>query len=369
MADDVYADRRERAAARLRTVDADASILFPSRNRRYLTGHAEEPSERHSFLVVPADGDPVLLVPALAGPQLRASTSVDDVRTWADGDDPLAAIRALLDGLRLCSGRLLVDDTMWARFTQDLRTAAPDATWGLASEALADLRIRKDDRELSALRAAAGVADTVVGELRDRGADVVGSTEAELAAWIEGRLAAHGGEGVPFDPIVAAGPNGAKPHHQPGDRAIRAGEPVVIDFGTTIDGYPSDQTRTLAFGDEPSAAYRAVHAVVREAQAAAVDAIAPGVPAATVDRAAREVIEAAGHGDQFVHRTGHGVGLDVHEAPYIVADNDRELAPGMTFSVEPGVYVDGAYGCRIEDIVVVTADGHKRLNTTDRGWH
>ena len=368
MSDDVYVRRRKRAARRCRETEADAIVCFPSRNLQYLTGYTEEPGERHQLLVVPAGGDPGFLVPKLSAARIRGATSVDDIRTWSDGDDPVVAVRELLADRGVRAGHLLVDDTMWARFTQDLRTAAPDATWGLASEALADLRIRKDETELAALREAAGIADTVVEELRELGADVVGRTEAELADWIDDRLTAHGGTEPAFETIVAAGENGAKPHHHPGDTAIRTGEPVVVDFGTRVDGYPSDQTRTLAFGGTPPETYRRAHEVVREAQAAAVDAVDPGVPAATVDRAARDVIAEAGYGDAFIHRTGHGVGLDVHEEPYLVAGNDRELEPGMVFSVEPGVYLDGEFGCRIEDLVVVTADGVERLNTTDRGW-
>lgn len=368
MTEDTYATRRERAGERLREVGADALVCFPSRNLQYLTGFATDPGERQFLLVVPADGAATLLVPELYGTQLREETSVGDVRTWADGDDPRAAVRDVLDDHGLRDGRLLVDDTMWARFTQDLRAVAPDADWGLASEALADLRVRKDGTELAALRSAAAAADATVNDLRDLGADAVGLTERELASWIADRLAAHGGTGTAFETVVAAGENGAKPHHGHGDREIRAGEPVVLDFGTRVDGYPSDQTRTLVFDGEPPAAYREVHRVVREAQAAAVDAAEPGVTAAAVDRAARTVIEGAGYGDAFVHRTGHGVGLDVHEEPYIVADNGRELEPGMVVSVEPGIYLDERFGCRIEDLVVVTADGCERLNATDRGW-
>ncbi len=368
MTDDVYATRRDRAGERLREVGADALVCFPSRNLRYLTGFATEPGERHFLLVVPAGGAATLLVPELYGTQLREATDVADVRTWADGDDPRAAARDVLDDHGIRDGRILVDDTMWARFTQDLRAVAPDADWGLASEALGDLRVRKDETELDALRSAAAAADATMNDLRDLGADAVGMTERELAAWIADRLAAHGGTGTAFETVVAAGENGVKPHHGHGDRGIRAGEPVVLDFGTRVDGYPSDQTRTLVFDGEPSAAYREVHAVVREAQSAAVDAVEPGVTAAAVDRAARTVIEGAGYGDTFVHRTGHGVGLDVHEEPYIVADNDRELEPGMVCSVEPGIYLDGRFGCRVEDLVIVTVDGCERLNATDHGW-
>ncbi|OYR55711.1 M24 family metallopeptidase [Halorubrum halodurans] len=368
MTDEPYAGRRERAGERLRAVGADALVCFPSRNLQYLTGFATEPSERHFLLVVPADGAPSLLVPALYGAQVREETGVDDVRTWADGDDPRAAVRRLLEAHDLRDGRLLVDDTMWARFTRDLRAVAPDAEWGLASEALADLRVRKDGTELAALRAAAGAADATVADLRDLGTDAVGMTERDLAGWIADRLSAHGGEGTAFETVVGAGENGAKPHHGHGDREIRAGDPVVLDFGTRVDGYPSDQTRTLVFAGEPPDEYGTVHAVVEEAQAAAVDAVEPGATAAAVDRAARDVIEEAGYGDAFVHRTGHGVGLDVHEEPYVVSGNDRELEPGMVFSVEPGIYLDGRFGCRIEDLVVVTDDGAERLNATDRGW-
>jgi Xaa-Pro aminopeptidase len=371
-AQDVHAERRDRAAARLDEAGAAGLICFPSRNLQYLTGFDEEPGERHFLLVLPAAGrrgaDPALLVPALYETQVHEETTVADVRTWSDGDDPTEAVRGLLDGLGLREGRLLVDDTMWATFTQDLRSAAPDATWGLASEVLADLRVRKDSAELAAMRAAGATADATVSDLRDLGDDAIGMTERELADWIGERLAAHGGDGVSFETIVGSGPNGAKPHHGHGDREIRSGEPVVLDFGTRVDGYPSDQTRTLVFDGEPPAEYGRVHEAVREAQAAAIDAVEPGATAEAIDRAARERIEAAGYGDAFVHRTGHGVGLDVHEEPYIVAGNDRALEPGMVFSVEPGIYLDGRFGCRIEDLVVVTEDGCERLNQTDRGW-
>ena len=343
-------------------------MLFPSHNLTYTTGFSEEPGERHLLAFLPAEGDPLFLVPELYGEQVRRATWIDDVRTWRDDGDPAARVADVVTELGLDGGHVLVDDTMHARFTQDLRAAAPQATFGLASDVLAPLRVRKDDAELAALRRAAEAADAVVRDLRERGDDLVGRTEREVAALIEDRLAAHGGDGVPFGPIVGAGPNGAMPHYTHGDREIQAGEPVVLDFGTRVDGYPSDQTRTLVFGDDPSDRVREVHDLVCRAQQAAVDAVAPGVTAGAVDAAARDPIEAAGYGDEFVHRTGHGVGLDVHEEPYVVAGSDRELEPGMVFSVEPGVYLEGEFGVRIEDLVVVTEDGCERLNGTDRGY-
>jgi len=365
---DTFERRAAATQQRLRERGDDGLVLFPSRNLRYLAGHGEEPAERHFLLFVPADGEPVFLVPELSGEQIREASWVTDVRTWGDAEDPVPRIADIAAELGMDAGHLLVDDTMWALFTQDLRTALPEATFGLASEVLGDLRVRKDDAELDAMERAAAVADEAVRDLRELGDGAVGLTEAELAAEIEDSLERHGGTGVSFDTIVGAGPNGAKPHHHHSDREIRPGEPVVLDFGTRVDGYPSDQTRTLVFGGEPDERVREVHEVVQEAQQAGVDAVEPGVTAAAVDAAAREVIEAAGYGDEFIHRTGHGVGLDVHEEPYIVAGNDRELEPGMVFSVEPGIYLPGEFGVRIEDLVVVTEDGCERLNHTDRGW-
>jgi Xaa-Pro aminopeptidase len=218
------------------------------------------------------------------------------------------------------------------------------------------------------MRRAAAAADETVRDLRALGADAVGMTETELAAEVADRLEANGGTAVSFEVIAGSGPNGAKPHHTHDDREIRPGDPVVLDFGTRVDGYPSDQTRTLVFDGDPGEKYREVHGVVQEAQQAGVEAVEPGVTAASVDAAAREVIQDAGYGEQFIHRTGHGVGLDVHEEPYIVGGNDRVLEPGMVFSVEPGIYLPDEFGVRIEDLVVVTEDGCERLNGTDRGW-
>jgi Xaa-Pro aminopeptidase len=361
--------RTRRCQERLRTLDAAAVILSPGANLRYLTGIDESPSERHFLCVVPAGGDPVCLVPELAGTEIRETAWLSDVRTWNDDDDPRAALADVFRDCELGPGRVLLDDTMWARFSLDVRRLlGEDRVYGLASAALGPLRARKDDGELDALRRAGAIADGVVGDLRADADDVVGQSEAELAREIERHLADAGGDGVSFDPIVAAGPNGAKPHHTPGERTIDRGDPVVLDFGTRVDGYPSDTTRTLVFGGEPGDEFERVHAVVREAQETAVETVEPGVEAHAVDRAARAVIEEAGYGEAFVHRTGHGVGLEIHEEPYVSAESDTVLEPGMTFSVEPGVYLDGAFGVRIEDLVVVTDDGCERLNDSPRGW-
>ena len=364
----VFEERTRECQQQLRERGASGVVLFPSPNLYYLGGFQEDPGERHLLLFVPAEGDPAFVAPELYDGQLSDATWVDDVRTWTDVEDPLPLVAETASDLEMTDGELLVDPTMWARFTQDLREAIPDATWGLASKVLGPLRVRKDDAELDALGRAADAADDAMQDVRNLGADAVGMTEAELAQFVEQRLVAHGGDGTSFEPIVGCGPNGANPHHHRSNREIGAGDPVVLDFGTRVDHYPSDQTRTVVFDGEPTATFENVHDIVRKAQQAAVDLVEPGVAAEAVDAAARTVIADAGYGDEFVHRTGHGVGLDVHEEPFIVGGNDRSLRPGMVFSVEPGIYLEGEFGVRIEDLVVVTEDGCERLNDTGHGW-
>lgn len=334
----------------------------------YLTGFFEEPGERHLFLILSADADPVFFIPDLYETQVREATFVDDINCWSDDTNPVDRLADLATEFGLADSQVLVDDRMWATFTQDIRTAAPGVTLGLASEVLAPVRRQKDGDELAAMRRAATAADETIKHVREMGSSVLGMTEAELAAVIERLLAEHGGTGVAFEPIVGSGPNGAKPHHRHEQRKIEPGDPVVLDFGTRVDGYPSDQTRTLVFGGDPPEQFQEVHRLVQAALEAGVAAVEPGVSAQTVDRAARDVIESAGYGEAFVHRTGHGVGLDVHEEPFITEGNETQLKPGMVFSVEPAVYLPDAFGVRIEDLVVVTADGCERLNHTDRGW-
>jgi Xaa-Pro aminopeptidase len=358
--------RTRRAQSRLDAVGADCLVLSPGRDCYYLTGVDAEQSDRLQLFLLPADGDPTFVVPRLEADPIRSATWVDDVRTWDDDDGPDPVLDPVLDALS--PSRVLLADRMWTEFALAVQRRLPEASVGLASEALGPLRRQKDDRELDALRAAADAADATMRDVRALGADAVGMTEAALAAFVEDRLAAHGGTGVAFETIVASGPNGADPHHGSGNREIHAGDPVVLDFGTRVDGYVSDQTRTVVFEGAPPAEFEAVHDAVREAQSAGVAAVEPGVTTGAVDRAVREVVDDAGYGDCFVHRTGHGVGLDVHEEPYVVAGGETELEPGMVFSVEPGIYLPDRFGVRIEDLVVVTDDGAERLNHTDRRW-
>jgi Xaa-Pro aminopeptidase len=346
----------------------EGAVFFPSPNLYYLTGFWEEPSERPLFAIVGPSGDPQLIVPQLAADQIDRSTWIEAIHAYDDSTDPLPLVRERVADLGLLSGTLYVDPTMWATFTHDLRATLPQVSFVLAADLMDSLRIRKDTAELASMRSAATIADQVSSSLREMGEDVVGMTETELARTIETRLAERGGTDLAFPVIVGSGPNGALPHHTHGDRQIESGDPVVLDFGTRVDHYPSDQTRTIVFGGDPPAAFRDVYDAVRTAHDTAVETVEPGIPAGAVDDAARRVIEDRGWGDEFIHRTGHGVGLSVHEEPYIVADSDRRLEPGMVFSVEPGIYLDGAFGVRIEDLVVVTDEGCERLNASSRDW-
>ena len=255
-----------------------------------------------------------------------------------------------------------MNDSTWAVHLLGFQRAVPQATWRAGSAVVSELRMRKDPQELELLaRAARGVDEAFrrITALR-----MEGLREEEVAAALADLITEHGHDTVEFT-IVASGPNGASPHHEPGSRSIRAGEEVVLDFGGTVGGYFSDMTRTVVVEQTPRG-FGHVYDIVREAQEAAFQAVRPGVAAEEVDAAAREVIAMAGYADRFVHRTGHGIGLEVHEDPYIVAGNRRVLEPGMCFSIEPGIYLEGRFGVRIEDIVTVTETGGQRLNRASR---
>lgn len=352
------------AAAQQATAEAglDALLIPPGSDLRYLTGYHAHALERLTCLVLPAHGEPTLVVPALerpaaeASPAPRAGVRIID---HADGTDPYPLVVKALGGP---VGAIGLGDRMWAEQVLALRTALPGVIQRLAGETLRELRIRKSPAEVAALRVAGAAIDAVharMGEwLRP------GRTEAQVAADIAVGIRDAGHASVDFV-IVASGPNAASPHHEPSDRLIEPGDPVVVDIGGTMpSGYCSDSTRTYATGGRPPSEFLEYYEVLHVAQRAAVAAVGPGVTPQAVDAAAREIIAEAGYGPEFLHRTGHGIGMDTHEEPYIVAGATRPLEPGMTFSVEPGIYLAGRHGARIEDIVVCTPDGVERLNLT-----
>jgi Xaa-Pro aminopeptidase len=352
----VRLDRARSAAAK---ADTDALLIAPGSDLRYLIGQAGGSFERLTTLVVPAEGAPALVVPKLEAPGY-ADIPLDElgieVLTWVDGDDPYRLVAGRLGK----PGRVAVSDFTPALHVLALRGALGDAEQTLAGPVVRELRMRKDAAEIDALRKAGAAIDRVharVGEwLRP------GRTEAEVGADIAAAIVEEGHTRADFV-IVGSGPNGASPHHDVSDRVIERGDVVVVDIGGPIpEGYNSDSTRTYALGAPRDADVAATYAVLREAQRAAVAAVRPGVTAESIDAAARDVITEAGFGEYFIHRTGHGIGLDVHEEPYIIKGSDLPLEPGFTFSVEPGIYQAGRWGARIEDIVVVTTDGVESFN-------
>ena len=349
--------RRDRARSAARSLGVDAVLVTPGPDLRYLTGYDAIAMERLTCLVLPSDGEPTLVVPELEWPAALASPAADlEVAAWTETEDPVAVCAGLVgDG----AARVAVADDMWAEKALRFAAALPGVEQVAAGVLLDPLRARKDAAEVEALAEAAAAIDEVHAQLGDLLR--VGRTERDVAADVERAILATGHVRVDFV-IVASGPNGASPHHLVSDRTLERGDTVVVDIGGTMPtGYCSDSTRTYALG-RPRPQALAEYAVLQAAQQAAVEAVRPGVPAEQVDRAARDPIVEAGYGDLFVHRTGHGIGVETHEHPYLVAGNDEPLAPGMVFSVEPGIYRPGSHGARIEDIVVVTDVGVRRLN-------
>lgn len=360
-------DRLARAQAATAAAGLDALLLTPGADLRYLTGYAALPLERLTCLVLPARGEPVLVVPRLELAAAEASPAGGAVRieTHEETGDAFALAAGLLrDALGAAPQRVALADRMWAEHVMRFRTALPGAEQALAGEVLRALRVRKTPAEVDALRRAGRAIDRVHERMHEWLRP--GRTEQEVGRDIAEAIVDEGHATVNFV-IVGSGPNGASPHHHTSDRVIRPGDPVVVDIGgTTDDGYCSDETRTYVVGGPAPQAFLDYYAVLEQAQVAACDAVRPGVTAEQVDAAARDIIAAAGFGEAFLHRTGHGIGLEEHEEPWIVAGNATALEPGMCFSIEPGIYLAGRHGARIEDIVTVTADGVERLNLVRR---
>ena len=348
------------AAARSRMVELGVDVLLASvgADLPYLFGYEAMPSERLTMGVIGRQGPAVLVIPQLEAPRVQRRPDVFDVRAWPETEDPVSVVAALAGDAR----RVAVTDRTWSVFLLGLQAALPSAAFCSAAPVVGPLRLVKDDFEAEFLGRAAEAADRVAVRLAAE--RFSGRTEEAMARRVGAMLVEEGCDAVSFV-IVASGPNSASPHHHPGDRVMHPGDAVVVDFGGPVAGYQSDTTRTFHIG-EPTARYLEVHDVVRRAQRAGREAVAPGVAAADIDAAARRVIADAGYGEWFIHRLGHGIGLEVHEEPYLVSSNNRPLQPGMAFSVEPGVYLPGEFGVRIEDIVVCGERGAVPLNTSPR---
>jgi Xaa-Pro aminopeptidase len=354
-----YQSRRKRASEGLRARGLAALLLSPGSDLAYLAGYRVFASERLTCLVLSADGAATLVVPELEAPRAKAAAPDLSQRTWGETEDPYALVARLVT----TSGDVAVADQMWSLFVLRLQAALRGRGFQLASDVTRGLRIRKDAHERDALRAVSAAADRAYSRLLEH--EFAGRSEREVGADLAALLREEGHDEVTFT-IVASGPNGASPHHETGERRIARGDTVVLDFGGTRAWYCSDTTRTVHVGSDVDDEVRKVHDIVRRSQEAGYEAARGGATAASVDAASRRVINEAGYGERFIHRTGHGIGLDGHEHPYLVRGNDEKLEPGMAFSIEPGIYIPGRFGIRIEDIAVLGDDGRAEpLNRAD----
>ena len=335
----------------------EAVLLSVGSDLPYFSGYTAMPSERLTMMVVTLANPTNLFVPELEA--LRIPDGPFETMAWSESQDPIGLVAEALGETHT----IAFGDHTWSSFLIAIQDRLSGREWLPASTLTSELRIRKDPEEISALREVARQADQVAKRI-PREVKFIGSSERELSRKVQEMLLEEGHDEAEFA-IVASGPNGASPHHEPGSRVIETGDAVVIDFGGNLDGYKSDTTRTFVVGP-PENEISEAHQTVLAANEAARSAVAPGVPCQEIDRVAREVIASAGLGEFFIHRTCHGIGLDVHEYPYIIEGTTRPLEEGMAFSIEPGVYFPGRFGIRIEDIVVCGRTSGESLNQSNR---
>ena len=334
----------------------DATLLSVGHDLPYLSGYLAMPLERLTMLVIPQNGEVMMVVPRLEVPRVVPQPGVFSIVAWGETEDPVAIVAKLLRNAR----KIAIGDQMWARFLVELLAKVSGATFVRAVDVVGSLRMSKDASEIAALQAAGAAADRVAQQLHSGQIPLIGRTEAQVSADISARLLAEGHDVVNFA-IVAAGENAASPHHHAGSRVIAKNEIVLCDFGGTMNGYCSDITRCVYTG-KPASDVAQAYDVLLAAQAAGVAAGVVGAACEDVDRAARAIIETAGFGEYFVHRTGHGIGMEAHEEPYMVSGNSLPISAGHAFSVEPGIYIPGKWGMRLEDIVVATETGPMPMN-------
>jgi Xaa-Pro aminopeptidase len=359
-----------RARARMSELGVDVLLLSVGPDLPYLTGYEAMPLERLTMLVLPREGDAALVVPRLEAPRVEERPDLFSLVPWDETDDPVELVANLAGS----PASAAIGDRTWARFLLELQARLPTTRFHKASDVIGPLRAVKDAAEIDVLRRAGAAADRVAAQLQAGDIRLVGRTEAEVSRDIARRLVAEGHHHVNFA-IVGSGPNAASPHHDASDRVIQPGEVVLCDFGGTMRGsgtagasigYCSDITRCVwTGGEEPPSEFRDLYAVLFEAQQSAVAAATVGTPCEDVDGVARRVITEGGYGPYFIHRTGHGIGIEEHEDPYIVGGNCEALTPGHAFSVEPGIYFPELWGARLEDIVVASDAGPDTLNNVD----
>jgi len=352
-----------RVRAAMERQGVDVLLLSVGADLPWLIGYEAMPLERLTMLVLPRDAEATLVVPRLEAPRVVERPGVFTTTAWDETDDPVALVADLAGPAAVAA----VGNRTWSQFLVDLLRRMPRTEFRNASDVVGPLRAVKDPGEVAALRRAAAAVDRIAADLQQGRLPLVGRTEADVAADLARRILAEGHHRVNFT-IVAAGENAASPHHEAGERVIGRDEVVLCDFGGTMVadgvGYCSDITRCVYTG-EPPAEFRDLYNVLQAAQQAAVESAVVGQPCEDVDGVARRLITEGGYGHHFIHRTGHGIGVEEHEDPYIVAGNCTALVAGHAFSIEPGIYVPGRWGARLEDIVVAAETGPDALNTVD----
>ncbi|EHQ90816.1 M24 family metallopeptidase [Desulfosporosinus youngiae] len=357
----VFKERIKRIQAIMKSQSTDYLVVAPSANFFYLTGLRTTADERLQAYLVPAEGKPVMVLPEM---YREAAEDVEEnsfeLLTWSDGTDPVDLLLPLIKGH---SALAAIDERMWAGHFLQVRKAFSGFEFTGAAKIMRQVRMIKDHNEMSLLEMAGRLTDKVMAEvLKVIKPDI---SEKELAFFVEGKLKEYGAEELSFKPIVASGPNTSSPHHHTSERRLIPGDLVVLDFGGLFQGYCSDMTRTFSVG-KASAEIKKIYQAVKDANEAGFQAVCAGISCEKVDEAVRDTISRAGYGQYFIHRTGHGIGLDIHEDPFIVSGNQETLQTGMTFSIEPGIYIPGQYGVRIEDIVGLSENGPIRFNNFPR---
>lgn len=355
----VYEERCRLAQGAMAELDVDYLFIGPGSDLYYLIGTPGMENERMMLMVIPKNGQPAMIVPALEKLATSNYATYFDLLDWKDSDGPQGRLAELLGAAQGREVRGAVGSHLWSMFLLDLQKVLPKGEWTTANDVLKKLRIAKSAEEVRLLKEAAAIADKAFTDLVEM--PFAGRSEREMMGEINNLLLKYGQQHMLFC-IVGSGPNGAQPHHHTGDRIIEEGDAVVLDFGGRYHGYCSDMTRTIVVGKPKDPDFEKVYNIVNEARAAGHRQAKPGVSCESVDAAARQVITEAGYGEFFVHRTGHGIGMEVHEEPYIVGGNSLPLEPGMAFSIEPGIYLPGRFGVRIEDIAIVTEDGEENIN-------
>ncbi len=358
--DQIFASRLSRVQSEMDARDVDFLFVTPSSDLIYLLGYAAHASERLTLLGIPRDGEPFIVAPQLESMRLGDRRDLIDVHVWSETESPIQLVGRLVEGGE--GATIAVNDQTWSGFLLGLQGEIDAGKWQSATGILRELRMIKDEHEITLLRHASKATDEAWQEFVET-TTFAGRTETEVGKDLS-RLMTERGLSTSFL-ISASGPNSASPHYITGERIIREGEPVLFDFGGRWQHYTSDVTRMVHVG-EPTDEYRRVYEIVLRANRAVLDGVRPGMPCEDVDKLARDVISDAGYGEQFIHRVGHGLGLDTHEEPYMVGGNETPLRPGMTFSDEPGIYLEGKFGVRIEDLLVVTGDGAESLNHAPR---